>query len=147
MTSVLPTLAPSLERAKGLARDGRESARRGSALSTRTPAKIGGKIAPKLADDFSRECTDGLVAAWRRRYGRNAVANVAARLGAPVDTVDKWFRRGGVSPSGEWWPRILAAYSPDFLDDALGGSIPWVRRAARREALERELAVEAEVRP
>ena len=128
MTSVLPTLAPSLSRAKGL-RASRESAGGMAKLSNSKP----GGAPPSLDVDFAR----GFVLAWRLRHGAKAAASVAARLGAPLSTVEKWFLGG--APSGPWFGPILAAYGPDFLDEALGGACPG-SRAARREALERELS-------
>lgn len=149
MTAPHPMLAPALGRARRLAGAGglssasrehpacgRESAGATAKLSSAAAAKFGGKAPPNPGVDFSR----GLAGAWRRRHGVKAAASVAARLGAPVSTVEKWLAGG--APSAPWLGPILAAYGPAFLDEALGGRVPWLTRAARREALERELGAQ-----
>lgn len=141
---VLPMLAPALGRAKELGRGGRESAAGAAKLSNRQTAGIGGFAPPVPANDFS--ATLALVAVWRRRHGRKAAAKVAAGVGAPLSTVEKWFA-GAQAISGRWWPAILASCDAAFLDQALGGSVPWLTRAAAREALERTFQAEAAAGP
>ena len=63
-------------------------------------------------------------------------ACIAARIGAPVGTVEGWIKRS-TSPSGEWVCRLIAAYGIDLLLRLFGKSSPaWLTRAEMIERLD-----------
>lgn len=87
----------------------------------------------------------------RRAEPAKTASSVAARIGAPVRTVEKWIE-GACEPSAPWLARLVVAYGPGLIEVYLAGERPgWLARAAldhshevylaRRAALDAEFGV------
>lgn len=74
------------------------------------------------------------VSEWRRLHPVKTALTVAAQLGAPLRTVEKWL--AGVSlPSIQWVGAILDIYGPGFVARAFRRPPDWIVAAARAERL------------
>ena len=79
---------------------------------------------------------------FRRVHPVKTADAVAARLGAPVRTVENWM--SGVSaPSLGWFVKILDVYGPGVLAEVMPGPCEWLSAAVR---VERRAQLEAEQR-
>lgn len=78
--------------------------------------------------------------ALRTRHPQKTADHVAAALGAPARTVEKWLA-GESMPSAIWLGPLLMAYGPSLFAEVLGTPPAWLAEAARAE---RQAELEAE---
>lgn len=93
---------------------------------------------------------------FRRFHPVKTAEHVAARLGAPVRTVENWMA-GIAAPSLGWFVKILDVFGPGVLAEVMPGPCEWLSAAVRTERraqleaeqrrLEREMARLDEVHP
>lgn len=84
--------------------------------------------------DFGRNSPDW-GAVLRALHPVKPAASIAARIGAPVGTVEGWIKRKA-SPSGDWVCRLIEVYGPELLARVLPHPPVWVERVAMLERLD-----------
>ncbi len=82
-----------------------------------------------------------MLAYWRALYGERVAENVAADLGASVNTARKWFD-GTCAPSLLWFSRAISVYGPEFLAACYPDPHGWLNLAARMAEQDR---IDAEI--
>lgn len=90
--------------------------------------------------DFGASLGERIGAELRRRYPMKTAQQVAADLGASIDTAENWVR--GNAPSLRWFVVLVEVYGPEFLAAACP-RLDWLNEvviAAEKQAIEKEMA-------
>lgn len=108
------------------------------ASSGRTAGMSGQSLGKVHQRDFGRLAGSvARIAAYLRRAHPVKTADcVADRAGVPAETVRKWLApNAGAAPSWGAAARLIAAYGPEFLAEAMGLNLDWLSAAAQAERL------------